>query len=74
MFSPRIVSGRALLPGDGRAILLNSKIAADEGFQVGDEIELTIGGRESTWTVVGLIRNINNDFVCAKPTPRVVWR
>ena len=62
MFSPRIVSGRALLPGDGRAILLNSKIAADEGFQVGDEIELTIGGRESTWTVVGLIRNINNDF------------
>ena len=62
MFSPRIVSGRALLPGDSRAILLNSKIAADEGFQVGDEVELTIGGRESTWTVVGLIRNINNDF------------
>jgi len=62
MFSPRIVSGRALSPDDGRAILLNSKIAADEGFQVGDEIELTIGGRESTWTVVGLVRNINNDF------------
>jgi len=60
MFSPRIVSGRALLPGDGRAILLNSKIAADEGFQVGDEIELTIGERESTWTVVGLIINVNN--------------
>jgi len=62
MFDPRIASGRNLLPGDGHAILLNSKIAADEGFQVGDEIELTIGGRESTWTVVGLIRNINNDF------------
>jgi putative ABC transport system permease protein len=60
MFSPRIASGRALLPGDGRAILLNSKIAADEGFQVGDEIELTIGERESTWTVVGLIINVNN--------------
>jgi putative ABC transport system permease protein len=60
MFSPRIVSGRALLPEDGRAILLNSKIAADEGFQVGDEIELTIGERESTWTVVGLILNVNN--------------
>ena len=62
MFSPRIVSGRALLPDDGRAILLNSKIAADEGFQVGDRVELSIHGRESTWTVVGLIRNINNDF------------
>ena len=60
MFHPRIVSGRGLLPGDGRAILLNSKIAADEGFQVGDEITMTIGDRESTWTVVGLILNVNN--------------
>jgi putative ABC transport system permease protein len=60
MFSPRIVSGRDLLPGDGRAILLNSKIAADEGFKVGDEITLTIDDRESTWTVVGLIVNVNN--------------
>jgi putative ABC transport system permease protein len=51
-----------LSPDDGRAILLNSRIAADEGFQVGDEVELTIRGRESTWTVVGLVRNINNDF------------
>lgn len=60
MFTPRIISGRALLPEDGRAILLNSKIAADEGFQVGDEIELTIGEQKSTWTVVGLILNVNN--------------
>ncbi len=60
MFQPRIASGRALLPEDGHAILLNTKIAADEGFQVGDEIELTIGEQESTWTVVGLIINVNN--------------
>ncbi len=60
MFNPRVVSGRALLPEDGRAILLNSKIAADEGFWVGDVITLTIGERESTWTVVGLILNVNN--------------
>ena len=60
MFSPRIISGRALLPSDGRAILLNSKIAADEDIQVGDEIELTIDDRESVWTVVGLILNVNN--------------
>jgi putative ABC transport system permease protein len=60
MFSPRIASGRGLLPDDVRAILLNSKIATDEGFQVGDEIELTIGERESTWTVVGLILSITN--------------
>jgi len=60
MFTPRIISGRALLPEDGHAILLNSKIAADEGFQVGDEIELTILEQKSTWTVVGLILNVNN--------------
>ncbi len=60
MFSPRIVSGRNLLPGEGNAILLNNKIATDEGFQVGDEIELVIGGRKATWTVVGLIVNISN--------------
>jgi len=67
IFSPRIVSGRGLLSDDGRAILLNSKIAADEGFQVGDEIELTIEERESVWTVVGLIvsliNNQNDNFV-----------
>ncbi len=60
VFNPRIISGRPLLPEDGRAILLNSKIAADEGFDVGDEITLNINDRESTWTVVGLILNINN--------------
>jgi putative ABC transport system permease protein len=61
MFHPRIIAGRALRPDDGNAILLNSKIAADEGFAVGDEVTLTIGGEESTWKVVGLIVNINNN-------------
>jgi putative ABC transport system permease protein len=62
MFSPRLTAGRKLRPGDDRVILLNSKIAADEGFQVGDQVELTVAGRETTWTVVGLVNNINNDF------------
>jgi putative ABC transport system permease protein len=60
MFNPRIASGRDLVSQDRRAILLNSKIAADEGVQVGDEVELTIGDRESTWTVVGLILSVTN--------------
>jgi putative ABC transport system permease protein len=60
MFKPRVISGRALLPGDGRAILLNSKIADDEGFQVGDVITMTVLEREATWTVVGLVLNVNN--------------
>jgi putative ABC transport system permease protein len=61
MFSPRIASGRPLRPEDDRAILVNHKIAVDEGMQVGDVITLTISEQESNWTVVGLIRNINND-------------
>jgi putative ABC transport system permease protein len=61
MFRPRIAAGRNLLPEDDHAILLNNKIATDEGFQVGDTITITIDERESTWTVVGLIINVNND-------------
>ena len=60
LFIPRIVDGRALLPEDDRAILLNSKIADEEGFKVGDEIKLKLGDRESTWTIVGVILNVNN--------------
>jgi putative ABC transport system permease protein len=60
LFDPRIVSGRALLPDDGRAILLNSKIAADQGIRVGDTVTLTVAEKELTWTVVGLIINVNN--------------
>ena len=60
MFSPRIIAGRGLLPDDGHTILLNSKIAADEGLEVGDEIELTIGEKQSTWRIVGILVNVNN--------------
>jgi putative ABC transport system permease protein len=62
MFSPRLVKGRALIPGDQQAILLNSKIAAQRGFDVGDEIELTINGKKNTWTVVGLVLSNRNNF------------
>jgi putative ABC transport system permease protein len=60
MFSPRILAGRPFVAGDSRAILLNSRIAEDEGIQVGDQIDLAIGEQESTWTVVGLVLNMRN--------------
>jgi putative ABC transport system permease protein len=60
MFNPRILSGRALLPEDGRAILLNSKIASDHGIGIGDTVTVTVSEEELTWTVVGLILNVNN--------------
>ena len=60
MFSPRIVDGRALLPDDDLAILLNNRIAVDEGITVGDTVTLTVDGEELMWTVVGTLININN--------------
>jgi putative ABC transport system permease protein len=60
MFDPQIVSGRYLLPDDGRAVLVNQRLAEEEGIHVGDELELTIGQKESTWTVVGLSLSINS--------------
>jgi len=60
MFNPRIVSGRALLPDDGRAILLNSKIASDHDIGVGDMVTVKVSEKELRWTVVGLVINVNN--------------
>jgi putative ABC transport system permease protein len=60
VFKPNLVEGRTLLPGDDRAILLNNKIAEDEGIRVGDEIQITIDGAKSVWTVVGLILSIGD--------------
>jgi putative ABC transport system permease protein len=50
-----ILAGRALLPGDGHAIVLDNRLAVREGIGVGDEVTLTIAGQESTWAVVGLL-------------------
>ncbi len=59
VFNPNLVEGRAFLPGDDKAILLNNRIAEDEGIRVGDEVQLTIDGVESAWTVIGLILSIS---------------
>lgn len=61
LFHPRIVSGRALRPDDGRAILLNHKIAVDKGIEVGDVVTLSVAGKKLTWTVVGTVINLNNN-------------
>jgi putative ABC transport system permease protein len=62
MFNPRLTSGRALAPEDGNAILLNNRIAVDNDIHVGDTVTMTVEGKEITWTVVGTIINLNNNF------------
>jgi putative ABC transport system permease protein len=60
-FRVPLVAGRYLLPGEGRAILLDSRTAMQEDIGIGGEVTLTIAGEESTWTVVGLIQDVSPD-------------
>lgn len=54
MFAPRMVGGRWLQPGDGRAVVLSTNYQTkDPGVQVGDEITLQIDGDDYAWRVVG---------------------
>ncbi len=61
VFGARVVAGRSLLPGEGQAILLNEKIAREEGIRVGDRVTISIGDKEVTWTVVGLVYSVQNN-------------
>jgi hypothetical protein len=55
MYTPLIVEGRWLQPGDGRVIVLNKSTADDEGIRVGDTVTLDLGSLgEDKWLVVGL--------------------
>jgi putative ABC transport system permease protein len=65
MFNPQLAKGRTLIPGDGRAVIINDKLADEEGIGVGDEIVMELGGEEAVWTVVGIALSTSsnsNDF------------
>ena len=62
LFSPELVAGRDLHPEDGRAMLLNQKVAGKMGVEPGDQIILDIPDvGESTWTVVGLVFDLGGN-------------
>lgn len=58
-FHPRIIDGRSLRIDDGRAILVNNRLVAEEDVCVGDTITLRIAGAESRWVVVGSYLSLN---------------
>jgi putative ABC transport system permease protein len=60
-FKPEIVAGRWLRPGDGNVMVLNQKIAADEGLKVGDRLTLKLERGDSTWEIVGLVVDASNE-------------
>ncbi len=59
MIRPRVLEGRWLLPQDESAVVLTSDVLNDEpDVRVGDRITLRIGGKESEWTVVGIVQSV----------------
>jgi putative ABC transport system permease protein len=70
IMKPRIAEGRMLRPDDGHAIVLNQKIAVEQGIKVGDEISVRFDdqAKSLTWMVVGTLRNAENgQRVCLVP-------
>ncbi|MBI5566226.1 MAG: ABC transporter permease, partial [Chloroflexi bacterium] len=60
LFQPTITAGRWLLPDDDRALVLNQRIAQEEGLSVGDHLNVKLEAGDSTWTIVGLLVDLNN--------------
>jgi putative ABC transport system permease protein len=59
MIQPTLLEGRWLLPDDQNAIVINSEVTKEEpDIKVGDDITLTIEGRENTWHVVGVVKGV----------------
>jgi putative ABC transport system permease protein len=58
-FHPRIIHGRSFRTDEGRAILVNNRLVAEERIRVGDTITLRIAGEESRWVVVGSYLSLN---------------
>ena len=59
LIQPTLLEGRWLLPDDENAVVINSIILDDEpDIKVGDELIITMEGKESTWHVVGLVRGV----------------
>jgi putative ABC transport system permease protein len=57
---PRIAEGRMLEPEDDHAIVMNKKIAVDQGIGIGDVITVRILEEDVSWTVVGLFLNVED--------------
>ena len=60
LLQPRIVRGRGLRAGDGRAVVVNTDVLeSEEGLRPGDRVRLSVNGRPpASWRVVGIAQRI----------------
>jgi putative ABC transport system permease protein len=60
-----ILEGRWLAPADTDAVVLGHNAA--HGFHVGDRVELSVDGRRSQWTIVGIVEEIGGGSAFVTP-------
>ncbi|MDW8144883.1 MAG: ABC transporter permease [Roseiflexaceae bacterium] len=59
LFTPEIVEGRWLLPGEDHALVMNADVQRFEpDLRVGQSVTLKIGNRETEWKIVGVTRGL----------------
>ena len=69
---PTLQEGRWLLPDDGNAIVATANIREDEpDLAVGDTVTLRIDGKDTAWTLVGIVQSPTRRRSCTRRT--VPW-
>ncbi|MBV7339134.1 ABC transporter permease [Chloroflexi bacterium TSY] len=59
LLRPILLDGRWLHPDDGRAVVVNSQLLDEEpDLDIGSELTLKLGTRETQWLVVGTVRSV----------------
>lgn len=59
LFTPEVIEGRWLLPGEDHALVINADVRRFEpDLRVGQSVVLKIGNRETEWTIVGVTRGL----------------
>ncbi len=55
LIEPVLIAGRWVRPGDQRAIALNEAyLSVNPDAKPGDQIQISVNGKEKTWTIVGI--------------------
>jgi putative ABC transport system permease protein len=59
LFTPEVVEGRWLIPGEDHALIINLDVLRFEpDLRVGQNVALKIGNRTTEWQIVGVVRSL----------------
>jgi putative ABC transport system permease protein len=59
LFTPDVIEGRWLVPGEDHALIINTDVLRFEpDLRVGQNVALKIGNRTTEWKIVGVVRSL----------------